>query len=84
MSDNVELALAERNKALENLDMEYARRMIPMATSDDVRLMAMHKARYECTDIAAEFRHQSGEWLRNNGCSRMTGDALLPEGELPA
>lgn len=76
-------AIEARNRALANLDMEYARRMIPLASSDDVRLVALHKARYDCTQIASELRHESGAWLRKQGLSRVTGEPLLPEGELP-
>ena len=74
----------DRNKALMALDMEWARKMMPDATSDHVRLMAMHKGRYECTDLDNAARHTSGEWLRQHGYGRMTGDPLLPEGALPA
>ncbi len=83
MSDQLAKMLAERNAALVTLDMDYARRMLPTASSDEVRLLAMHKARYECTAIAAEFRHASGHWLREHGSKRMDGSELLPEGELP-
>lgn len=56
---------------------------MPDASSDHVRLMAMHKGRYECTDLDNAARHTSGEWLRQHGYGRMTGDPLLPEGVLP-
>ena len=75
--------LEERNRALVSLDIDYARRMLPNATSDQVLLAAMHKARYECTVIASELRHSSGHWLRERGMGRMTGGDLLPEGCLP-
>lgn len=73
----------ERNRALRALDIGYARRLMPTATGDDVRLMAMHKARYECTDLEPELRHASADWLRERGFSRMSGDPILPEGQLP-
>lgn len=79
----LEAALAERNRALQSLDMDYARRMLPGATSDFVRLVAMHKARYECTAVAPEARHASADWLRQHKLGRATGDDLLPEGQLP-
>ena len=75
--------LQERNHALAVLDMDWARRMMPTASNNHVLLLSMHMARYECIDIAAEQRHQSGDWLRQHGYSRMYGLALLPEGELP-
>lgn len=74
--------LAERNKALAKMDMDYAEKMMPKARHE-VRLMAMHKARYECTAIAPVLRSESGEWLRNNGLGRLDGSPILPHGELP-
>lgn len=74
----------ERNAALAALDMEWARQMMPTASNDHVRLTAMHKARYDCTDIADEQRHQSGDWLRQHGYGRRDGTPLMPAGELPA
>ena len=41
MSDPLSKMLAERNAALVTLDMDYARRMLPTASSDEVRLLAM-------------------------------------------
>lgn len=73
----------ERNRALAALDIEWGRQLVPAGTSDEVILIALHKARYDCTDIAAEQRHQSGDWLRQHGYRRMDGTELLPEGELP-
>lgn len=73
----------ERNEALAAMNMEWARQMMPTASDDHVRLTAMHKVRYECTDLADELRLQSGDWLRQHGYSRMDGTALLPEGKLP-
>ena len=73
-----------RNEALAALDMDWARQMMPTASNDHVRLTAMHKARYECTDLAAEQRYQSSDWLRQHGYGRMDGTELLAEGELPA
>jgi len=76
--------MRERAAALVALDLDYARRLMPDASSDEVRLAAMHKARYETTTIARELRHASGAWLRENGYLRFGGLPLLPEGELPA
>lgn len=74
---------AERNSALSALDMEWARRTMPDASSDDVRLLAMHKARYECTDLADELRHTSAAFLVERGSTRFNGEPLLPLGLLP-
>lgn len=72
----------ERNEALAGLDMDWARKMMP-ATDDHVRVMAMHKGRVECTDLAPELRHASVEWLRERGYKRMDGGELPLNGELP-
>lgn len=73
----------ERNAALARLDMVWARELLPSASSDHVRLAAMHKARYECVDMTAEHRHESATWLREHNYSRFDGTPILPEGELP-
>jgi predicted NAD/FAD-binding protein len=82
--DEIEQWRADRNKALMALDIEWARKMMPDARNDHVRLAAMHKGRYECTDLDNAARHTSGEWLRQHGYGRMTGEPLLQEGVLPA
>lgn len=78
-----ETLMRERDHALASLDMTYARRAMPDASSDEVRLIAMHKARYETTNMPRELRHASGEWLRVRGYFRWGGLPILPEGELP-
>ncbi len=72
-----------RNKALRDLDMDYARNQMGRPASDEMVLLSLHKARYECTAIEDSYRHDSGKWLRERGYGRMTGTPLLPEGELP-
>lgn len=81
--DALQLWREERNAALRTLDMTYARYLMPDASSDEVRLLAMHKGRYECTDIEAALRSASGEWLRERGSTRMDGSPILPAGRLP-
>jgi hypothetical protein len=74
---------AARNKALRELDLGFARAVWPEASGDEVRIMALHKARYECVDIEAELRHQSRAWLQERGHGRFK---LLPwpdDGSLP-
>jgi hypothetical protein len=83
MSRILDAAMAERDQALMTLDMEYARRFMPGASSDFVRLAAMHKVRYEITTMPRELRHESGAWLREMGYGRQCGLDLLPEGQLP-
>jgi len=74
----------EKNKALCELDMVYARDLLPSASCDYSRLASLHKARYECVEIPRELRHESGLWLKENNFKRMTGEEILPEGVLPA
>lgn len=76
--------LKERDEALANLDLNWARKMFSNASCDFVRLIAMHKARYECTILSPELRHESGDWLRKKGMYRMSGEPLLVEGTLPS
>jgi hypothetical protein len=73
----------ERNEALARLDLKWARRVMPSASSDAVRIYAMHQARVECTDLSPELRHASVDWLRTRGLRRMGGLELPPVGALP-
>jgi len=80
---NTELAEAgfhewktERNRILRELDITASG--IPA----DMALISLHKARYECTCIEPELRHESRKWLQANGYKRLMGE-FLPEGELP-
>lgn len=73
-----------RNKCLRELDMEYARVVMPAASSDFVRLISMHKARYECTDIEPELRQESRAWLEERKYSRLQNLEWPAVGELPA
>jgi hypothetical protein len=81
--DSARLYAQERDAALVTLDMAWARRMMPAASCDEVRLAAMHKVRYDCTTLPRELRLASGEWLREHGMSGMQGRPLLPPGQLP-
>lgn len=70
-------------EGLSRLDMEFARRTLSWASSDEVRLVAMHKARAECLDVHSELRHASVEWLRMHGYRLRNGRELPMPGELP-
>ena len=83
MPDTFKELIDERNKALCELDMDYARQLMPLASNDFVRLIGMHKARYECTDIPRELRHESGNWLRERNLKAFKGKELMAEGILP-
>lgn len=74
--------LKTRNAALLNLDFDTIATWMPGASREVVE-MAAHKARYECTALPADCRHQSAEWLRSRSLGRFNGTELLPEGELP-
>ncbi len=74
--------ITERNLALIALDENYVARMVPKAPPE-MRLLILHKSRYECTAMPANLRNESRAWLAERGYGRMTGDPLLPEGQLP-
>ena len=80
--DDLQEYLLERNAAFRNLDLNWAAKQIGGDVSHEVLLIALHKARYECTAIESHYRHESAAWLRQHGYSRMVGH-FLPEGELP-
>lgn len=75
--------LTARNKSMIEMDFDFVRNQIGRNASDQMCELTLHKARYECKTIPPEFRHSSGAWLREHGYSRMTGEPVLPEGELP-
>jgi hypothetical protein len=81
-TDDLATFLDARNRALTELDELYVAKTIPKAPAA-MRLLILHKSRYECTVIAPELRHASRKWLAEHGYKRMTGTELLPEGELP-
>lgn len=69
-----------RDAAMRTLDTEY---VIAQGCPPRAALMALHKARYECTSMEPELRHASRKWLQDNGCHRMHNEPWPPEGELP-
>jgi hypothetical protein len=73
---------AERNTALLNLDMAYARRILPHG-DDETRLAGLHKARYECVDMPDEARVESRQWLEKHGYARLGGMSWSTDGKLP-
>jgi hypothetical protein len=80
---SIEQYLTERDQAASIMDLEWARQNGMAGMSDESIRIAMHKMRYELTSIDPELRHESAKWLRDRNYGRMTGGALLPEGELP-
>jgi hypothetical protein len=83
MNTELRARLDERDAALTTLDLNWARKLLPEGTSDEILLTSMHKARYDCTAIAPELRHASGDWLRSRGLTRIAGLEWPPTGELP-
>ena len=73
----------ERDAALTALDMDWARRMMPAASSDEVLLVALHKGRYEVSGVAPSLREASRTWLEEHGWSRLDGIPWPPPGQLP-
>jgi hypothetical protein len=82
MPNNLEKFLARRNRALADLDLEYAKE-VTGSDNEEILLMALHKARYECVQLDDDLRNFSALWLRQHGYKRDDGSDLLPHGELP-
>jgi hypothetical protein len=80
--DDLKAFLAERNAALIALDESYVAKTVPLAPPE-MRLLILHKSRYECTAMPDNLREESRTWLAERGFGRMTGDELLPKGEYP-
>lgn len=87
LDDEIRHWKRERNEMLRTLDIDAARNNIRGAgflpPCDETLLLSLHKARYDCADIADELRLESGEWLRERGYGAMQGRDLEPRGKLP-
>lgn len=60
--------LAERNKAFETDDLEWARRNLPFKPSSPiVAEIAFHKARATCEAVSSKKRQESVSWLVTRG-----------------
>ena len=81
--EELEAFLKERDEALRTLDMDYARRLMPGASNDEVRLLALHKVRYEATSIEPELRHDSRAWMEKHGYKRFNDLPWSTDGSLP-
>lgn len=82
--EDVAAYVRERDKALARLDMEWARRTMPNASSDEVRLIAMHKARYHSLGVSSRKRRASARWLFDHCYKDLLGNPIDPLGPLPA
>ena len=64
----------DRHEVLMTLDLDKAKEYcekydVPKASSDEVLLIGLHKARLHATDIPTELKEQSREWLKERGYS---------------
>jgi hypothetical protein len=80
---NVAAYVAERDAALLSLDLDWARKTMPQASSDEVRIMAMHKARVHAVNLPDEARRDSQRWLLERGLSDLLGFKPDLNAELP-
>lgn len=76
--------VAERDAALLALDMDWARRMMPRASNDDVRITAMHKARVHAVRLPDDARRASQRWLLERGFTDLLGSVPDLNAPLPA
>lgn len=74
MSNNklIDNYINQRNKALLTLDMNWARKVMPTASNDHVRLIAMHKTRVEIRDMPLNLRMESASWLKAHNYSKLS------------
>jgi hypothetical protein len=83
MVENIDQEAARLTFALIELDMNYAREILPDASNDEVLLCSLHKDRYEHVNIPPELRHASRAWLQERGFHRYKQLPWPAEGELP-
>ena len=91
MNHDEELAayLKRRDKALTELDIDFAREMIRASgreitnDTDDFWLTVLHQARYEATTVPKQLRHISRAWLEERNRTRMFGQEWPLNGDLP-
>lgn len=85
MSDDraeIEVFNAERNRAFENDDIDWARKVFPGA-DDTAIVMAFHKARFETPGVSEGKRRASQRWLVENGVKRFGGLPITLDDPLP-
>lgn len=81
MTDEFQKWKDERNRILRELDVGAA---FNGKLGGEIALCALHKARFECTDIEDNLRYDSGAWLFAHGFKRLTGEDIFDGKELPA
>jgi hypothetical protein len=74
----------EMTEVLIDLDLVKARRFMTRDLTDEIILVALHRARVHATTVPRELRLESVEWLREHDIPDLSGGALPPPGELPA
>lgn len=72
--------IEERDRMLRDLDVDSPQ---CAAVAPEVRLMALHKARYECTNMEPELRHASRHWLQERGLRRLFNLEFSDDNSLP-
>lgn len=71
--------IAARNKALEELDITWARIVLESQgqstkdKDDEFLLVTLHKARYEVASMPMSLRLESMKWLQERGLTRIGG-----------
>jgi hypothetical protein len=82
---SVELARfnEEMTKVLIDLDLVAARKFLTRDLTDELILVALHRARVHATSVEKHLRLESLEWLREHGFSDLYGMPLPPPGILP-
>ena len=74
----------DRDRQMKTLDVEAAKRSLQLQDHEDAFvLLILHKARYMCTHMPKELRHESGAWLRAGNHRQYGGDPILPERQSP-
>lgn len=93
MTDDLKAYVEQRDRMFEDGDIDGLRKAMlrtaailgmPQDFDDDLVRQVFHKTRYEATNISREKRIASGEWLRERGFRRMTGQPLLAPNQLPS
>lgn len=79
--------IKERNRVLTEMDQPaFRKQMLDGGAgfiSHEATLPAMHKARYNCTDISDELRRESGRWLLEHKMTDLYDYPIDPNGNLP-
>jgi hypothetical protein len=73
----------EMTQVLISLDLVAARKFMTSELTDEIILVALHRARVHATSVEKYLRLESLEWLRAHGISDMYGAPLPPPGTLP-